>query len=358
MAVYYVSQIGPFNIANGFQFDITFNGTRRTSGVATATAASGIVGSEPFVCSVPAPWTGPEYYPTAHTRIKIQNTVGGTLLTDHDFWINNQIFGWPSFNMSEMTTFLNFGGSSFPGAILNFDTFSGSLGAVSFRTSVKGYAVLASSSTGNTSCGISISGNGGGNIAIEGGALASDCAAILNSAYGSYGMAAATYDGGTRVLFAAESVQAFGAPVVSAFNFQQITEEEVGFVTTPAKLRQSIRAARYDVTGRIITLDSGGTVQSMHPVDQRTRLILATRKGQLTSLPDHGVRLDRIETSPPTRLDGIAGIEVRDALAPLVDAGQVRINSVTAERIGTIVQLGVDYTNLLSQKRDVVKVTA
>ena len=358
MAVYYVSQTGPFNISNGFQFDITFNGTRRTSGVATATAATGIVGSEPFVCSVPSPWAGPEFRPTAHTQIQIRNTTAGTLLTDHDFWINNQAFGWPSFPMSDMVTFLNFGGSSSPGAIPNFDTFYGSLGVVSFRTSVKGYAVLVSSSSGTTSCGITVNGSGGGNIAIEGGATAADCAAILNASYGSYGMAAAAYDGGSRVLFSADSVQSFGSPVTAAFNFQQVTEEEVGFVTTPAKLRQSIRSARYDVTGRTIALDLGGAVQSMHPVDQRVRLILVTRKGKLTSMPDHGIRLDRIETSPPTRLDGITGVEARDALAPLVDAGQIRINSVTAERVGAIVQMNVDYTNLLSQKRDVIKVTS
>ena len=115
-------------------------------------------------------------------------------------------------------------------------------------------------------------------------------------------------------------------------------------------------AVKYDVYSRS-TPDYNGLVESMDPIDQRVRLILSTPKGQISSVPDHGIDLTDVATSLRSRLASAANLAVKDALAALISAGQIELNNVTTDVVGTTIVITVDYTNLQTTKTNLIQVT-
>jgi hypothetical protein len=120
------------------------------------------------------------------------------------------------------------------------------------------------------------------------------------------------------------------------------------FVPPRPEVRPLIGAVRFLLNGRQFAVGYDGQMGAMHPVDQAVEFTLGFELGSISSLPQFGVRLDRLEDAIPSRLSKIADDEVRDALAVLTHRRDITVVSVTVVKDGWPVYIEVVYKNLRS----------
>lgn len=98
---------------------------------------------------------------------------------------------------------------------------------------------------------------------------------------------------------------------------------------TDAKAQPLPVAAFYDPALRGFPINDDGEVIGVHPVDQEVAIRTTIPKGSLKCAPNVGIDWARIRrASKATMLRDIED-EVRTTLKPLIDAGDIRLDSVT-----------------------------
>jgi len=101
-------------------------------------------------------------------------------------------------------------------------------------------------------------------------------------------------------------------------------------------------------------LDADGQYKGVHPVDAKVFLILRTAVGSLRSAPDIGQGVSNLRYIERDRIRAYAQDQVRRALAAVVAAKEIRIESITVDSAarGRVV-LVVTYVNLITLRRQV-----
>lgn len=95
----------------------------------------------------------------------------------------------------------------------------------------------------------------------------------------------------------------------------------------------TLQAPLYDPAIRGFAFEAAGEYPiQVHPVIERAALLLGMRRGASPSNPNTGLRWEKIAAAPDEDVQNIATDEVRIALKPLLDAGDILIVAVEVER--------------------------
>jgi hypothetical protein len=95
----------------------------------------------------------------------------------------------------------------------------------------------------------------------------------------------------------------------------------------------TLKAPLYDPAIRGFAVDAAGEYPiHVHPVIERAALLLGIRRGSSPSSPNVGLRLDRIRNASDEDVQNVAADEVRIALRPLLEAGDILIVAVEVQR--------------------------
>lgn len=125
------------------------------------------------------------------------------------------------------------------------------------------------------------------------------------------------------------------------------------------------RALKFDPQTRRFVQNADGSMADIHPVDQQVIFLLFFERGSIPSQPTLGTRLRaRIERLDPRKVPGVALDEVKQALNPLILAGDVRLVSVVSDTtfparglfVVTYVNLRDPATNILTPLANAVPV--
>jgi hypothetical protein len=107
-------------------------------------------------------------------------------------------------------------------------------------------------------------------------------------------------------------------------------------------------ALAFDGTTRDFQLDSAGRFIAEHPVDAKVFAALRTVAGSIRSAPTVGQTINSIAYIDQQRIRSQVEDRVRAALAPMTNAGEIRIENIEIDTsIRGRIALQVDYVNLI-----------
>lgn len=102
--------------------------------------------------------------------------------------------------------------------------------------------------------------------------------------------------------------------------------------TVPApldvRLFHALGAMKIDLSARDAVLDTDGTYEHVHPVDQRVALALGPAVRALKSVPNTGQTLGSLRRAGESRLAASVTSAVTFALSSLISAGEIALLSV------------------------------
>ncbi len=127
----------------------------------------------------------------------------------------------------------------------------------------------------------------------------------------------------------------------------------IPYVGTPPAAVPAFRAIAFDPTTRTFTFDSEGHAEDVHPVDQRVALLLWVGFGRVPSSPSTGTAVrDRVQRIAIALIPGVVRDEVRKALRPLVDAGDIALLRIDVKVAKGRTEYAVFYRNLRAPTTD------
>lgn len=130
----------------------------------------------------------------------------------------------------------------------------------------------------------------------------------------------------------------------------------VGFdepTTTESRRIKRPAALKLDGQTKDFVSDGAGGIVPAHPVDAKFFHRLRIAKGTIGSAPDLGQGISQLKWIDPLTINAFVTDQVTLATQDMVEAGEVQIHQIlvdTSTRGRVMFQ--VDYTNLLSGKRD------